>query len=739
MGFLRRRSDWVFGLVLACLLVLLPLAAYLRMGEYVIAHDAHLPATAGKALEEIDVLKPINGGMVQGIAAPISFNTMIVYGLPLALGLPPTVAQALAMTATFALALIVAISGFERLLGQWEHPGGRWLRIDACLLGAVYMIAPITLIYMSYGVFWTVNIALAIGILPLLFHFQQRCFVEERAHFVLRSVAALAACVIVLTWSILFIFPTLVMMALAFVVRGRISRADVAKALALGALVFAGSLPALYGMYLSAIDAGWRVAADPVTANSALDSIRGGVLTGFLQLAAWPLYTPWTPRLVLGFPSHFTSAIHATTALSLVGVAIALPLLDNRPVAVRRYQYVMLLLLVAVFLVKGAGQPFGAAFRAILEHVPGAGLIRTPDTKLGVFVILALACVAALALSNGDRQLRWMRVVVRVIILASALYHAAPLVTGSALLARDSQLAGGGGRGYAVMPTSAERRIAEILDAEPSAGVVMLPPGLGIATKREGGIFAYRHVITEFVSNPFFYADWNEAPSDAVRQRLDTAVQGGDWKALAELGVGFVVVDRNAFAANAVQYALYGAITRSREAWVPLLDEGGYEVYGLAEPYRKPFADMVAADGPKALDVISRNGWFALLGTDAIAAPFSVTLRVPENRHWALLVLPEDCLGNAALCAARSFFLKDRSTVRSQSPWAELSNHWEVGPASTRATPGGLPSMPQRMVAVFVPQLLMLLFMVVSVATLIACVYLAAGRKAARPGFGGVA
>src|SRR6185437_2010178 len=300
MSWRRLRLDWFFGVTLACVLVLFPLARYLRRGDYIMAHDADIPATAAKALQQLHVLKPINGGLVQGIAPPMLFNTAIAYGLPLSAGVGPAATQIAVMTLTFALSLLLAITGFERLLERWGRPAGPARRLDGCLLGALYIVCPFTLVDVSYGAFWTINIALAIGVLPLLFHFYLRCFVDGRDRVDYGAIAGLAACGIVVSWSVLFVFPALVAFAVLLVLRGTPNRTDAIKIAVVVLLASLGSAPSIYGMYLSAFDAGWRESADPVSANAAFESIRGGVLTGFLQYASWVIYTPWTPRLVLG-------------------------------------------------------------------------------------------------------------------------------------------------------------------------------------------------------------------------------------------------------------------------------------------------------------------------------------------------------------------------------------------------------------------------------------------------------
>src|SRR5258706_7677521 len=515
------------------------------------------------------------------------------------------------MTATFALSLLLAVIGFERLLTSWGRPMTFWCRLDACLLGSLYIVAPFTLIYINNGVFWAINIALSIGILPLFFHFFLRCFIEGTNQFELPSIAGLSLCLIVIGWSILFIFPTLLIMTALLLMRGRLSTTDMKKILVVASLLFLGSLASLYGLYLSAIDAGWRFATDPVTSNAAYRSIQGGVLTGFLQHALWLIYTPWTPRLVMGFTSHFHSPIYIVLTILLLLMAIALPLLDNRGPVMRRYLNSVLMLLVVVFFAKAAGQPFGFVFEAILANVPGAGLIRTPDTKFGAFVILALAAAVTLALAGTDLRLSWVRFASRLVIVGFVSYHAVPLINGQAILAIDSQLVENrSGKGYAVAPTAAERLVVKSLREESAAGVVVLPPAFGTATKRDGGIFTYRNVIAEFASNAFYYSDWNEAPSPGLMGHLKAAVEQGNWRVLSDMGIGFVLVNNNVLNDRASHRELYPAIKNAPEAWVKTIDEGGYELYRLVDTFRRPLLVVSTPRGGRAASGRSRSHWF---------------------------------------------------------------------------------------------------------------------------------
>jgi hypothetical protein len=725
MRLLHAIAEPLFALAVASLLVLYPLASHLRAGDQVMAHDAHLPATEAKVAEQLEILKPINGGLMQGIAPPVLFTSAIFYGAAFALGLTPGAAQVLGMTLTFALTLWLAVSGFDRLLAGWGRPATPARKLDACLLGALYVVAPFTLIYISYGIFWSLNIALAIGIMPLLFHLFLRNFVEERDRFEWSSVAALALCLIVVAWSILFLFPTFLIFAVLLAMRGGIGKVDLKKGLALAVLPLVGSLPSLYGMYLSAFDAGWRAASDPITANAAFESIQGGVLTGFMQYAAWPIYTPWSPRLVLGFESHFSSAIYITLTTLLLLVAIAVPLV-NRQFLMNQYVYVAVMLLIVVFFVKGAGQPFGAMFRGFLSSVPGAGLIRTPDTKFGVFVILALAVAVALALANGERKARWFRFLARAVIVATVAYHAIPMLNGHAILARDSELTPGqSGRGYAVALSPTERRIIDTLASEPTAGVVFLPPSFGLITRREGDMFMYRHVVSDFIPNPLYYSEWDEAPNESLKRRLQAAVAGGDWTLLPEMAVGFVLVNRNAITERAGQHALYRAIRELPGVWTRIVDEGGYELYRLVDTHRKPLVTIESDRGEAGLTVEDRGNWFVRFATAPLApGAYTATFRSAENKHWRLVAIPRDCGRSAHVCAIRGILSAPADSVIGRHAVAsELVNRWSVE-KRTPAAAGGDPMM-----VVLVPQLLMFLFLGIALATAILCSYLLLRRE----------
>lgn len=727
MRFLRSSVEVVFSLAVALCLVLYPLATNLREGEQVIAHDAHIPATEAKVIEQFEVLKQINGGLVQGIAPPISFTTAIVYGALFELGMSAGPAQILVMTSTFAMVLWLAVRGFDLLLTGWGRSACLGRKLDACLLGALYVVAPFTLIYMSYGIFWSVNIAMAIGIMPLLLHFNRLCFVEERGSFHLGSIAGLALCLTIVAWSILFLFPTLLMLAVLQATRGgRIERLDLKKWIAVGCLSLVGAAPSVYGMYLSAVDAGWREATDPVTANAAFEHIKGGVLTGFMQYAAWPIYTQWSPRLMLGFPSHFFSASYVVLTTLLLGVVSAVPIIGGHKSLKRHYVQVLAVLLVAVYFVKGAGEPFGAIFRGFISIVPGAGLVRTPDTKFGVFVIVAIATAIALALANGEGRTRWFRVLARTVVVAVALYHTIPLINGQAILALDSELAPGQTtRGYAVALTPTEHRIVNALTKESSVGVVVLPPSFGVHTRREGGVFAYRQVIGDFVVNPLYYAEWNEAPNVGVKKALQGGVEEGDWTLLPDLGVGFVLVNRTAMSERADRHAIYRSIRKVPDAWVKVVDDGEYELYRLADIHRKPLIAIWNGKKATSAKVLEKGSSFARFDTGPVEpGSFAVSFRAAENRHWRLVVIPDGCAGGMAICAVRGLMwppaglLVERDGISS-----DLVNRWRV----KKESPSGVSS--HSMMVVFVPQLMMLVFLTIAMGTALLCLYLVLSRK----------
>jgi hypothetical protein len=712
---LVRHVAWLFAAAVAALAVLLPLVVHLGPGDQVMAHDAQLPASASRVAEQLEVLKPVNGGAIQGVSPPIGFTTAILYAGLFALGMKVGTAQAIGMTLTFGMALWLAIVGFDHLLRDWGRAGGARRRLDACLLGAVYIISPFTLISVSYGVFWSLNIALAIGCLPLLFHFYLQAFFEQRDRWDVRSLLGLCACLILVAWAILYLYPLFLVLVALQLLRGRIRALDVKKALFVSAVTLAGSLPTLYGLYVSAIDAGWPAATDPVSANAAFESIQGGVLTGLMQQAAWPLYTPWSPRLVLGFASHFFSVPYYVLTTALLLVVFATPILDGRPRPRRAFVYVAAMLLLVVFLVKGAGEPFGDAFRAFLVSVPGAGLVRTPDTKFGVFVTLAIATGLSIALA-ADRTPRWFRVATRALACAVVVYHAIPMMNGQAILARNSEFLGAAAsRGYVVAPTPAEREIVARLQREPRAGVAILPPGYGVAARREGGLFMYRHVIADMITNPLLFGHWDEAPTDLVKRRLRAAVDGGEWTLLPELGVGFVLANRDTVHGHPRQYGLYRAIVERPDAWKRILDLGGYELYRLQDRYRAPVAAISSPSGPVALQVDGGVPWLVHIEAESLApGTHTVTLQSPQNRHWRLLALPRGCPGPTLACTVRALISSGPYDIRRHPGASELVNAWQL-----ETTPG--PTGRKSLVALFLPQLWMYFFFAIGMVTLLAC------------------
>ena len=466
---------------------------------------------------------------------------------------------------------------------------------------------------------------------------------------------------------------------------------------------------------------------DPVTSNAAYGNIQGGVLTGFLQYSSWPIYTLWAPRLLLGFPSHFFSVYYISLTILLLAIVIAIPLVNNQGMAMKRYLYVALMLLVAVFFVKGGGQPFGLVFKAILSNVPGGGLIRTPDTKFGVFVILAIAIALTFALANGDKALSRFRFMCRLVILAVVAYHAELLVNGQAILAVNSELAvNQSDRGYVVTVTPAERRIVEMLQHEPTVGVVVLPPLFGLTARREGGVFSYRNVIGDFVPNALYYSGWNEMPNEGVKEHLRLAVDEGAWSLLPELGVGFVLINRNGLSERANQHEIYHAVRNASQAWVKVVDEGGYELYRLNDEFRKPLVSIATTSGESALQVLDRRNWFAFVHPGPLADRFAVTFRSAENKHWHLVVIPGSCAWDEHLCAIWGLFAQSAAYwIKKDLSPNNLVNRWSIEkrPSTTEKEAGTLSARPDSIAIIFVPQLVMYLFLGISVAIALLCMY----------------
>ena len=703
------------------------------------AHDANLPSTSTKALALFDVIKQINGGFIQGIVPPISFTTAALYGALIALGLGSTTVFAVGMASTFCFAFFLAVTGFEWLFVRWGRPA-TWARLlDATLVAAVYIVAPFTLVYVSYGVFWAINVALAIGVMPAMVYLFLRCFDDERDQFQWKSIAALALCLIVVAWSILFILPTMLILCAFFALicfdRG-INRVDLYKVGALGALVLVGALPSIYGMYLSVFDPGWTLSSSSsVMVNAAYGNIKGGVLTGFLQYSGWPIYTLWSPRLLLGFHTHFVSPIYIWLTTLLLVVVTAIPLVIKK----RRYLFSFVMLLVALFFVKAAGPPLGILFKLILFTVPGAGLIRTPDTKFGIFVILAIAIAITILLADTSKLLLGFRTLSRLLALAVVTYHAAPFVNGQAILGVHSELVteDADNNGYAVTLTQAERRIIKKLQDEPIAGVVILPPSMAINVMRPSGFFSYRHVIGEFISNDIYLAGLGDVTNSKVDQRVQSAIEEGDWQQLPNYGVGFVLLNNNTVPKTASHYGLYHVIRTMPNIWHKVIDAGGYELFRLIDSYRKPVIAVTNGQGTRSAEILDRGNWFIVYNPPpSKGSKFTVTFASARNAHWRLIMVPTSCNWSIQICSIFGLIAGSNNySIRKDPHSSEFQNRWKVEKKRSQT-----PDMPSSQngdhttwMIVFLPQILMYFALIMSIGIVLLCIYLAV-RKGTRPG-----
>lgn len=734
MHYLLPIRNVISSIIMSVLLVGYPLVLNLQSDDYVMAHDANMPATSAKALELLDVVKPINGGLVHGVVPPMSFTTAILYGALFKSKLNPAAVQAAAMTTTFFLAFFLATTGFEYLLGRWGRTA-TWTRfLDAVLVAALYIVSPFTLVYLSYGAFWTVNVAIAIGVLPLLIHFFFRCFVDERNQFEWKSISALAACLIVVAWPIMLLLPAIIVLASLFIAIGfviGINRLVLSKIGVLCLLFLVGALPSIYGMYLSVFDPGWTFSTpSAVMANAAYGNIKGGVLTGFLQYSGWPIYNLWSPRLLLGFHTHFYSPIYIGLTILLFITVTAIPLLFKK----RHYLFSFVVLLTALFFVKGAGPPLGVLFKEILFNVPGAGLIRTPDTKFGVFVILAIAIAITSALATSDKFLYWLRGLSRLVVLAIVTYHAVPFVNGQAILGINSELVTGSShKGYVVTLTQAERRIIKILQDEAAVGVVILPPSPGVNVSRQGSFFSYRHVIGDFIPNDIYRTGLGDVTNEMVNQRVQSAIEEGDWERLPDHGIGFVLINNNAQPNTVRQYGLYHAIRNAPDMWHKVVDDDRYELYRLIDAYRKPIVTVANEQGALSAVILGRGNWFALFNPPSSGGDrFSVTFISAKNKHWRLMAVPTSCTWGVPICSIWGLISGSDNYLINKDPRStEFQNRWNVEKTLPQTQGLLMESNDNHVVwlIVFLPQILMWLFLAVSAGVVFLCVYLVVRKR----------
>jgi len=299
--------------------------------------------------------------------------------------------------------------------------------------------------------------------------------------------------------------------------------------------------------------------------NPTYGNMQGGIWYQILMRHSWAIYTEWFPRSLYPFADHFFSTYYVMSILSLYGlliVGVALIYRDSHQIRatkfwissqkhnssfegnnnISRTQRVstlivpsLTILLVALFLAKGAQQPLGFVFKFLYKYVPLFSVFRTPDIRFGFLIILSI-CLLYVYISQYFRKLFFVITIGAIVLVSSW-----PLFSGMAI--RGENVPGKFYDRIVKIPQD-QKALSSYINQHASEGFYILPiPGsdYGNFALENHDILVGQDLLSKQISQPFIYSSTSGGISKAAINRLNTCISDGDLQCLSDFPIQFIL------------------------------------------------------------------------------------------------------------------------------------------------------------------------------------------------------
>lgn len=678
----------------------------------IVPHDGWLPFNNHASLRYLSFFDSTNGGIEAPLVPAIHYLTVIIWyvfskTLSLNTSINAAQIQLLIMSFSMATTTLCSYHGFRKiayhLFGEIGiHPRSEQNRdVISLVVTVFYIISPPVLVYMSYGVIWSPSIALSVGLLPLSIGLFMALLESPPTSAMARDQIALGATVGLITLALLLFFPLLIVLAALTVSYFSKFKANWQRFLVPAFIAILISLPTLYAIFCS-LAPGTEFVPDYVTKNAAYGNIKGGFLTPLLERSAWILYNVWEPRIILNFYEHFYSLPFTATVLAVLFLVIYLAISKKLG---KLLSGVFLFLIVSLFLIKGSNPPFGQLFEVLLDNIPIFLLIRTPDTKLSIIVHLAFALILLWGLLTAAKKIRY---IIFAVAIAFAAINLTPIINGSAPFGIAPQ----SGKGYLIELSEAERKIEQILSAAPSwTRILTTSPGGN--SLRSTGFFGYAEPLKFAVPSIFLQTGIEEVSSLEITGYLND-FKNGSLNALDKLEVNYIIVRKDRLSrGGSSEYINQIAELKSR--YIPVVESDDIVMFRYSLPPELPM--RIIGGQYSHFDVsLQSMSLYSLMLEKSTGASVKLLLNNTSNKYWRLIsVGQEECkFMTPYVCAIYKILLRNADVYKPVRPdTANTDAHviWEL--------PSDINLVGKTLVIVFERQLLMVVFIALSVITLI--------------------
>lgn len=276
---------------------------------------------------------------------------------------------------------LVLFSGLHHLNGK-ERPG------LSALITFFILSSPFFLMNYEIGVFWSFATAACFSLVPLQFHLLNNLFrvttnLEIKRFFTFLVISLLPAFL-----SLGYLIPIAMLLILWTAVCTEITWIKLRRVVTVCWPIFVAWLttlsPVFYSIFIHVYDFGMD-SVGSVYDTAGLGLINFGFFAPLFQVHSWAQFQS-IGSLFGGFRAHLglSLLINGVSLLSII--YLLLPFRTDKVI-----RFALLGILSGAFFAKGISGEFSLVFSWLFENFPPFSLVRSPDTKFGLMIIIGIA------------------------------------------------------------------------------------------------------------------------------------------------------------------------------------------------------------------------------------------------------------------------------------------------------------------------------------------------------------
>ncbi|MDO9385851.1 MAG: hypothetical protein Q7T65_04015 [Thiobacillus sp.] len=452
--------------------------------------------------------------------------------------------------------------GFRKIAEAMDLP--YLSHFEYALVASTFSLGLYSLITVNSGIATTLDCALAIGLFPYLIGSVWE-IAKSRTSIGWVQAMKFALLLGVYCYSLIFVFPMFIaaVIIISFVFMQQPIKKHVFYSFGKIILLTA---PLILYMVLAILVA---LSSPPDYAASIMDTAAGGniklgVLGKFLQYHTWTIYNLWPHRAIGGYEAQVASLFSNFLTLGAISIGIA----SFRFIGDSKIRQAMVIsfifLIFGVFFGKAYGPPFGETFNFLLVSLPMIfGLIRTPDTKMGLLIALAvsmllLISISALSQKNSSKLYK------RIIILMALCYigfFGAPFFSGNVMMGGGNiyfkdRLSGSSS--YIWTSTPNQQDVIDYVNGikEP-INILPFPPSMHVSTRAANGKYIGQDIFLSQLHHTVFSYPYPSVTEKDVFSQLDALFKEYDPTAFEKLNIRLVIARKYADQFDANEFNLF--------------------------------------------------------------------------------------------------------------------------------------------------------------------------------------